>query len=168
MFLPSGEGGKRQPEQPGGSEWLAVLSPSPGSLGQALPGVTQALGHSCCTSCSRAAHKGWGFFRPPRPRPPNLCRSLFEGGAGCALPPSPPSRRAAWLHCNFSKAFSAGGAEKGRLQRQMKGKCWWEKEGQGLFLHAYEGRQKNPVSCTAAASSRPRQPCQGLETCSPD
>lgn len=59
------------------------------------------------------------------------------GGAGCALPPSPRSCHAAWPRCNFSEGFSA---EKGQLRRQMKGKCWWEKAGQGLFLHTYEGK----------------------------
>lgn len=38
----------------------------------------------------------------------------------------------------------------------MKGKCWWEKEGQGLFLHAYEGKQMNSRllhSCSLLSAS---------------
>lgn len=56
------------------------------------------------------------------------------------------------------QGFQLWRREKGRLWRQMKGKRWWEKGGQGLSLHVDEGKQMNPVSRTAAASPRPRQP----------
>lgn len=152
MFLPSGKGGKKQPpnakwEPRAGSALLL-----PGSPGRAPPGVTRGLGHSCCTSCCRSAHKGFffSFFLPL------IHAGAYSGGADCALPASPPSCLAA---LQLLQGFSAGSAEKGLLRRQMKGKCWWEQEGQWLFLHAYEGKQMNPVSCTAAAPSRPCQPC---------
>lgn len=144
MLLPSGEGGKAAPaarrERMAGGALPIPGEPQPGASWDEAGFGTQLLHQLLPLGSQRLAS------------PPSLIHAgAFRGER--ALPPLPEAAP------RLLQGFQRRRREKGRLWRQMKGKRWWEKGGQGLSLHGDEGKQMNPVSCTAAASPRPRQPC---------